>query len=557
MKTFTVTGNGCRVNLQLTAVDGKAVNMGLPHAIVPTSLPFGAHTPGVVRNRTIGVKNATPLEVPYHWELVDPTARRDARSSGKDTTVFIVSPSSGVLPINGTMTFDVSYGPRCVEWTSLRAKLVVEDVPLGAVDPDLVRALTKRKALTAVADIACLGIDVSGSGKQCDVSIHPQSLRFDGSVFPGRTYTQFVRLTNHSDAPAIFEWAQPVVLLGDGQGSPVVEIKGGAPACRVELAATRGEIVPGGFVDLEVRFTADHVGMHQLNLPCVVKNGPPGGVILHVTGHAQGPELRFVEAEVDFGLVGVGEEAVRTFTISNRSGVPASWRVCEESERSPFAAAQGSVGGIADDSEGVEVVPTEECQMRFRPGHGTIAANSECTVELICTAGRRPQRLRTCVRCDVDGGKSTYIHVRGEVQAPKVFLDVSSVDLGHTYIGVPVQRTFRLTNLSNLPAYFNWDEPARHGKNAETVARNWQTAFTPASGTLASKATLDVTFTFTARRPGRVDALFSCDIEGMSYPLGFGLVSMAKGLVVTYDLVSDDHVVRAAVLHVYHVVGSS
>jgi hypothetical protein len=90
-----------------------------------------------------------------------------------------------------------------------------------------------------------------------------------------------------------------------------------------------------------------------------------------------------------------------------------------------------------------------------------------------------------------------------------------------------------------LPAHFSWDEPARHGKNADVVARTWHTEFSPNSGVLSSKASMDVQFTFTARRPGRIDALFACDVEGMAYPLGFTLTAMAKGLVVTYEVVGD------------------
>ena len=113
------------------------------------------------------------------------------------------------------------------------------------------------------------------------------------------------------------------------------------------------------------------------------------------------------------------------------------------------------------------------------------------------------------------------------------------MDLKNTYIGVPVVRSLRLINLSNLPAQFEFDEPARHGKNADTVARTWHTTFEPNSGVLSSKESLQVKFTFTARRPGRVEALFACDIEGMQRPLGFTLQSISKGLVVTYERVDE------------------
>jgi hypothetical protein len=92
-------------------------------------------------------------------------------------------------------------------------------------------------------------------------------------------------------------------------------------------------------------------------------------------------------------------------------------------------------------------------------------------------------------------------------------------------------------NLSNLPAKFAFSEPKLEGDPSTSA---YDVRFSPSKGSLTEKECKDITMTFIAKRPGRVDALFACDIDGMPFPLGFTLASLAKGLVVTYELIPDE-----------------
>ena len=60
--------------------------------------------------------------------------------------------------------------------------------------------------------------------------------------------------------------------------------------------------------------------------------------------------------------------------------------------------------------------------------------------------------------------------------------------------------------------------------------------FSPSSGTLTEKQELTATLTYTARKAGKVDTLFSLDIDGMEFPLGFRLRTVSKGLLIHYSL---------------------
>ena len=44
-----------------------------------------------------------------------------------------------------------------------------------------------------------------------------------------------------------------------------------------------------------------------------------------ITAKATGPRIRFNEAELDFGLIGVGETITRTLVFTNESDVPAKY----------------------------------------------------------------------------------------------------------------------------------------------------------------------------------------------------------------------------------------
>ena len=68
-----------------------------------------------------------------------------------------------------------------------------------------------------------------------------------------------------------------------------------------------------------------------------------------------------------------------------------------------------------------------------------------------------------------------------------MFLRESSkaVDLGFTYVGVPVERKLKLTNLSNLPAKFAWSPVI--GSGQEELFDCFDLKFDVAEGNLSEK----------------------------------------------------------------------
>ena len=123
--------------------------------------------------------------------------------------------------------------------------------------------------------------------------------------------------------------------------------------------------------------------------------------------------------------------------------------------------------------------------------------------------------------------------LRGEVQAPKVYLTSTEMDLGVVYVGVPVVRSLRLVNLSNLSTRFKWERP---GGASSTFGLEFQ----PPSDVLDAKQICDVSVTFVAHSAGVIDEVLGCRIFGMSLPLGFSLKAISKAAVLAYELLPDD-----------------
>ena len=220
----------------------------------------------------------------------------------------------------------------------------------------------------------------------------------------------------------------------------------------------------------------------------------------------------------------------------------------------------GATSGGDDDGFKIDKARAE---LTFSPALGLLEPGEQATVAVVCEAGKSPERVRATIECFVsgtggavvggpggDGGAgglggeglvvdglasvfdTQYISLRGEVQAPKVYLDTTELNLGTTYIGVPVVRTVKLKNLSNLATQYKWERPL-----GDATAFNF--TFSPAAGELSEKQELEVTFTFNAKSSGVLNEFFCCHLFGMPKPVGFELKATVKGLVVAYEALEE------------------
>ncbi|KAH8098425.1 hypothetical protein JL720_1368 [Aureococcus anophagefferens] len=402
--------------------------------------------------------------------------------------------------------------------------------------------------------------DLDGVDLLADASYAPPNALGFESLPLGASATHEVSLLNRGELPLAFDWrAYKFAMRGAGRAR-----LGAAPRC-VALPCALGL---GNVYELDeelcmMRLDATRVGSTDLALPCFVvdrRGGDPYEscrVVLNC--ETSGGRLRFAEPEVDLGLIAVGakKEHVITFTNATSGDLEFSFaEVADAGLGGRHSGSQKSLGGRSsskasdgrksksDASNGDGENPCENnefkidspyCQLMFDPPVGTVGPRGEASVRVVCSAGKLPQRLRAHARVDVRSGRAAaepqFMSLRGEVQAPKVYLTETDVDLGVVYVGVPVTRSLRLVNLSNL-SRFKWERPGG-------ASSTFDLGFSPPSDVLDAKQVCDVTMTFCALSAGVVDEVLGCRIFGMSLPLGFTLKAISKAAVLAYELLPD------------------
>ena len=521
VKTFTLVGTGCRIGVQITSLGGLPVDLAPANAIMPRNIMFSAVTPGATAVQELSVLNLTPIELSYRWDI-----------RGERADEFDMMPRSGKMPLNGTVHFDVSFTPDEAIKSGVVAFLVVEGVPsicVDDVDPDGPLGFEIMEGdhdpETAARDVACMKIDLFGAGKEADIEIFPTINNFPGTLLPSKTYDTVVTVVNKGDAEAELRWAG-----GRPSTASLVEMRGkDALPFELKFDPPFSVLQPMQSIDVAIKFTPYAVGHYSLDLPCLVAHGPPSGVFARLSAECVGPELCIMDPEIDFGLVSVGGRSEMKVRFKNLSDVQANWNFQEFGSKLP------------EPKEPRRYRNQEpSCRVLFSPSSGVAGPNEEISISVICCAGKRPQRLRASLELQVENGKSCFCRARAEVQSPKVYLRESRepVDLGFTYIGVPVQRTLQLTNLSNLPAEFAWN--AVVGEGQEAILENFDITFDAPSGSLSEKEVKEIVVTFNAKKAGNVDIMFACDVVGMPIPLGFNLKTVSKGLLVSYTLAQDE-----------------
>lgn len=436
-------------------------------------------------------------------------------------------------------------------------------------------------------EVVGLTVFLQGAGREAEVLLQPAFVAVPGTLTTGKLSVHRVRLVNHGNATTAFQWGEPQRAIDlntstgpvgviddaeveanlDGSSVPVPtvpppdtisgEVSAQDVAASSPLPVTvnpaSGTVPPGSTVEVEVSFAAMDVGSLDVVVPCYVEHGPANGVPLRLTANVVGPRVRILEPEVDFGLIGVGKRSEQVVHFVNLSDAPATWSFQQTAKAllapspspwlkstsrtrpnsSMFGAdtADGTPRSVMSGVGGLAVEKREQAVLLFEPSYGSLPPHGSAEVRVVCAAGSKPQRLREMFQCMVHNGNTAYARVRGEVQSPKVYLDTLDLPLRTTFTDVPVRRTVKLTNLSNLDAAWKWDQSLNQVENTAM-----HVTFEPSSGTLGPKAVQEVAITFLPQRPARVDICLICDVRGMAYPLGVGVTATIKGLVVAFSV---------------------
>jgi hypothetical protein len=131
----------------------------------------------------------------------------------------------------------------------------------------------------------------------------------------------------------------------------------------------------------------------------------------------------------------------------------------------------------------------------------------------------------------------------GDGQQPEVLLNTHEIDLQTTYIGVPVVRKLTMRNPTQFPVPFSWQDVKSQGNRGcyLTNILDLTLVFSPPSGVLEGKATLEVSFEFTGHKKtnGSLQLLILCNSSELLRPTGFELHTTIEGLKVSYGISTD------------------
>ena len=102
-------------------------------------------------------------------------------------------------------------------------------------------------------------------------------------------------------------------------------------------------------------------------------------------------------------------------------------------------------------------------------------------------------------------------------------------NLGTSYVRVMVERTIRLTNLTNIDTEYEWKCHIQSGSASIKCS--------PASGLLKGGEAISVTVQVIPSEAGLLEALVGCELHrGFAKPIGFSLRSEVQGLTILYQV---------------------
>lgn len=475
------SGTGSAPQVVVTQIDELSFEDGTE---LPSELEFGELCVSCSRERVITFSNSCEMELQFSWMLFEAqdhapdcsslpgiSAVPVANGLVPSTGAFSVWPSQGSIGPNQSLQVTVRFGPESQGMEAALARLLIKE-PLSAMEQTMAE------------------FRLAGSARLCELEISPPVVFFSGTLLMGKSYSRQFSVTNHGDAPTSFNW-------GSDQHN--------TQETSLQISPASGTL--GAHQTLQFSMTLCSAVPQpnlQLSTECSFGLGKP--VVLFAEAQVKGPEIRLQEPSIDYGLVALQHRVSYNVTLTNDSESPAQWLLCEP-------------GGL----EGQEEAPRE---FFFVPPHGCIAPQSSDVVT-VCFKPHTCGKAERFLELHTEDEHTQYLRCNAMVQAPKVCLSSSTVQLGTTYLGVRAPQAITVRNLSMLPTHVCWEAVQVEGMTVE---------FQPASATLKPAEELQVTIVFEPSCSGPLSCLLMCVVEGLQAPLGLQVHTTVATLQVEYKL---------------------
>lgn len=522
VRPLRIVGHACAVDVLLESIDGTAPPFFSPQSAVA----FAETALGGSASKVVRYSNRTPLPIHFQWNL-HPLAREAlaptrltentvlvwasedceppmSHGDGEAGMPFAISPPHGALPAGGVAEFTISFAPRVGALHGAYAHFVISGVPDDAL-PSAERA---RRA-ESIAD-AEVGLQLEGRGTSLPLGVSPRALIVPAPVLVDVDHRFALVVRNPNDAPRLVSWRVSVchdelaaaeLDAAEGRAAQV-----GDDGASVSVEPARVLLAPGATATVEVVAHGHRSARCVRNIQCVPDYGEPSDVRLEMS--FEGPRVRVLQPEVNFGLVALGDTPSADLRFENPTKAPLRWWIAVEP------------GGSHEHGAG---------DFTFSQPMGELAPGARARVR-VTYKGHREQELQAALSIAVTRGSTTYVSARAQVVAYRISVDTPLVDMGVTHVRVPAETTVTLRNRTMLPT--EWDLSGAQRMLRMAAALD----FAPARGTLPPGGTQDVRVMLVSESTGELDEVVRCAVPQMARPLGIRLRSQVHGLVVSYSV---------------------
>ncbi len=151
-----------------------------------------------------------------------------------------------------------------------------------------------------------------------------------------------------------------------------------------------------------------------------------------------------------------------------------------------------------------------------------------------------PKIIDDTLEIMVQHSDSYILSLKADCQQAFGFLDMTEITIKDIFLSVPIkfinpkineENVVRITNPSNLPITFKWEETMR--------VDNEKVSFSPSNGIIPPKSSKDIKITATFFSIKDIDDLYKCFIDQMPLPIGVVLKGRVIGLDIKYELVDE------------------
>ena len=234
--SYKLKGTGSVLDLNTTALDTMSLNFKENPLSV---IYFNLTKPNSIATRKLKIMNNCSMKVQYHWSIYKSKFVEKISLAGEETH-YTIEPIQGYFDGNEEKEFLISFKPLNAESYFEYADLIVDDIPIQAVQdaPEALKELLKPGvggptylgSNTRYPSFPYLKFTLQGYGDSCEIVPDPTVLAFPGDLLIGKTYSTKIKLLNksHSQIQANIKQVGKTsdkfdVILGSSKISPTIK----------------------------------------------------------------------------------------------------------------------------------------------------------------------------------------------------------------------------------------------------------------------------------------------------------------------------------------------